>query len=330
MRNILLVSAALLLLAGCGPRQQKATTAIEGGQVGETAGQSTEEQAAAPKEAPRPFPAVEMPVYVNTQEQMVEYMAEHYWDKFDFADTLFVETETLEKAYGEYSYILANYPDKEAARRGIASVMKRAENYPAMYNYLWDMAEKYFYDANSPVRDDEVYIGVLESVLANPVLDDLMKIAPREKLAIVKMNRPGTKANDFSFTTSTGSKGTLYGINAEYTMIFFYNLGCPACKAMRADILRYMEDPTFANLINSGKLKVLSMYPDSNLEEWKKYLADIPSNWINAYDSSSDNSIGRLYDLKAIPSLYLLDKNKNVILKDFTEPAQLYQLTVAN
>jgi thiol-disulfide isomerase/thioredoxin len=315
MRNILLLSLALLLLAGCGPRQKKALTA-----EGQQAAQQPAEQPAGQKA----FPAIEVPMYLTAQEQRIEYLVSHYWDRFDFADTLYVETEALEKAYGEYAAIMMNYPDKAAARRGIADVMKKAEAYPAMYTYLWDMADKYFYDANSPVRDDEVYMGVLESVIANPAVDDLLKIAPREKLAVVKMNRPGHKANDFTYMSSNGARGTLYGIKADYTMIFFYNLGCPSCKQMREGLLALLNEPSVAESIGSGRLKILSMYPDRNKDEWKKYAGDIPADWINAYDPSEDNAISRLYDLKAIPSLYLLDKDKNVILKDFTEPAMLY------
>ncbi len=323
MRNILFVFTALLLMAGCGPRQKKAQDSAEQ--------QVSKQQAGVQASKPKEFPMVDVPMmYQNPQELMLEYLLSHYWDKFDFADTLYVGTEALEKAYGEYAFILQNYPGKEEARRGIAEVMTKAEKYPAMYEYLWDMADKYFYDANSPVRDDEVYIGVLEHVLANPSVDELLKIAPREKLAIAKMNRPGRKANDFTYMTSKGTKGTLYGIKADYTMLFFYNLGCPSCKQMRENLLPMLRDSELADFISSGRLKIIAMYPDVNKDEWNKYLGDIPAEWINGYDPTSDNAITRLYDLKAIPSLYLLDKDKKVILKDFTQPAQLYYQLMNN
>ncbi len=336
MRNILLVAMALMLVAGCGQGRKKTQAAGQQPEEQQAAGQRSdggqapgEQSAGGQTVVPKEFPKPDIPMYINEPEQRYEYLVSHYWDKFDFSDTLYVNSETLERAYGEYSSILMNYPDKETARRSIGEVMKKAEKYPVMYDYLWDMADKYLYDANSPVRDDEVYIGVLESVLANPSLDELMKIAPREKLSIVKMNRPGRKANDFAYVSSKGARGTLYGIKADYTMIFFYNLGCPACKQLRADMLKVLEEPLLAEYMGSGKLKILALYPDTQKEEWNKYLSDIPSDWINAYDPTTDNTVSRLYDLKAIPSLYLLDKDKNVILKDFTEPSKLYRQLIA-
>ena len=38
--------------------------------------------------------------------------------------------------------------------------------------------------------------------------------------------------------------------------------------------------------------------------------------WIDAYDAEQTILNQNLYDLKAIPTLYLLDKDKKVLLKD--------------
>ena len=38
--------------------------------------------------------------------------------------------------------------------------------------------------------------------------------------------------------------------------------------------------------------------------------------WINAYDAGQVLTMKKLYDLKAMPTLYLLGKNKVVLLKD--------------
>ena len=45
-----------------------------------------------------------------------------------------------------------------------------------------------------------------------------------------------------------------------------------------------------------------------------------PAQWINAYDAQQVIRNEELYDLKAIPTLYLLGKNRVVELKDVTYP----------
>ena len=37
-------------------------------------------------------------------------------------------------------------------------------------------------------------------------------------------------ANDFRYTLASGATGTLYGVQAEYVLLFINNPGCPMCK----------------------------------------------------------------------------------------------------
>ena len=39
-------------------------------------------------------------------------------------------------------------------------------------------------------------------------------------------------------------------------------------------------------------------------------------NWINAYDGGMVITKERVFDIQDIPTIYLLDKNKRIILKD--------------
>lgn len=53
----------------------------------------------------------------------------------------------------------------------------------------------------------------------------------------------------------------------------------------------------------------------------------MPQNWILGTDNNfiKDNAI---YDLKAMPSIYLLDHNKKVILKDSSWEKVMYYLDI--
>ncbi len=53
---------------------------------------------------------------------------------------------------------------------------------------------------------------------------------------------------------------------------------------------------------------------------------DFPATWINAYDASQTINNEQLYDLRAIPSVYLLDKDKMVRGKDIYNVALLEAL----
>ena len=79
-------------------------------------------------------------------------------------------------------------------------------------------------------------------------------------------------------------------------------------------------------MIERGRLKVLALYPDEDLTEWRDYRDHIPASWINAYDKGCVVREKSLYALHAIPALYLLDSRKRVLVKDSTDVAQIEEI----
>ena len=61
---------------------------------------------------------------------------------------------------------------------------------------------------------------------------------------------------------------------------------------------------------------MINIYIDEDLTEWYKYMPIYPKEWINCYNEDLKIRGENLYDVRAIPSLYLLDSEKRVILKD--------------
>ena len=93
----------------------------------------------------------------------------------------------------------------------------------------------------------------------------------------------------------------------------FYNPDCKECQITTAELKR---STAISEAVSSGKLKVLAVYLDEDIEIWKKHINDIPASWINGYDKTLSVRNNEIYDPKAIPTLYLLDKEKIVLLKD--------------
>lgn len=182
-----------------------------------------------------------------------------------------------------------------------------------MTEYFAMLAERVLHDPNSPARNDELYIPVLEALVSSPWLDRWERIAPQHDLRMASQNRIGRPANDFRYTTADGATRRMYDIRAEYLLLFINNPGCNMCKTVREAI---SASPMLNELIERGKLKVLALFPDEDLTEWQEYRPQIPARWINAYDKGCVVRDRELYDLKAIPALYLLDRDKRVMVKD--------------
>ena len=247
-----------------------------------------------------------------------DYLRWHYWDRFDFADTLFireVDTVQMVEAYVRWIALISDRPTDGVP---MDSLMRRASASRPMLDYFTMLAELVIHDPNSPLRNDEFYIPVLRAVLASPYYDEYERIGPSYDLNMAMQNRIGERANDFRYTLASGATGTLYGVKAEYTLLFINNPGCHACTET-IDALK--NAPIINRLLGQKKLTVLSIYPDEELDEWRKHLNEFPKEWINGYDKKFAIKEQQLYDLKAIPTLYLLNKEKTVLLKDATAQA---------
>ena len=66
-------------------------------------------------------------------------------------------------------------------------------------------------------------------------------------------------------------------------------------------------------------MQVLNIYIDEDIEAWRSYMPIYPENWYNGFDPDLVIRGENLYNVRAIPSLYLLDRDKTVIMKDAPE-----------
>lgn len=266
----------------------------------------------------REFVMVSIPQDITAPKERANYLVIHYWDNFNFSDTVYIhQPEITEQAFANYINILL-HSSEASSYLSIKSVLTKSKDSSLqMYGYFLEMYKKYLYDANSPMRDDEYYIFVVDYILKDTVSDMVTKERAKFALSMIQKNRKGKIATNFNYTLQSGKRGTLYQIKSEYLLLLFYNPDCHACS----ETITYIKESKLINtLLKNNQLNILAFYPDEDLHIWKRYLTYIPDTWINSYDQGQIVKNKLLYDLKAIPSLYLLDKDKRVLLKDTNMP----------
>ena len=279
---------------------------------------SSQSKSETPQDTIKAIKMPAIPQMMTAPEQRADFLAKHYWDNVNFADTNYIHhPEVTEQAWAYYCDLLNHVP-LETAQQAMRNVIDRTNVDKKVFTYITDLADKYLYDPNSPMRNEEFYIPVLEAMIASPVLNETEKIRPQARLKLAQKNRIGTKALNFTYTLASGAQGSLYQLKAEYLLLFINNPGCQACTET---IEGLKNAPIINQLLQEKKLVLLSIYPDEELDEWKKHLSEFPNEWINGYDKKFTIKEEQVYDLKAIPTLYLLDKDKTVLLKDATAPA---------
>ncbi len=231
-----------------------------------------------------------------------------------FADSKSGKEMLSEREFVEFLHSLSGQRIGEA-QLSIKTLMQRESVDSLSLQNAMELTEKYLYNPNSPLRNEELYIAVLQYVVESPKLDELAKLRSRYQLDLAQKNRVGTTAADFEITLRDGSKKNLLHLlhafrvdNFQYAILLFNNPDCADCERVKLII------ESNRALIESAGAKILAIYTDENLDAWRA--ENYPKWWINGHDKEVRINREQLYDLKAIPTVYLLDKDGRVLLKD--------------
>ena len=185
---------------------------------------------------------------------------------------------------------------------------------------------RYLYDPSSPYRNEELYLPFVHGLALSEYTPDSLRQAYAYDERMCSLNRVNTGAADFEFETLGGQRLTLYGIRARYTLLLFSNPDCTACK----DIMDALSaNDVISGAILDGSLAVVNVYIDGDLAAWRRYAVNYPPSWHSGFDPHGVIRSDVLYNVRAIPSLYLLDEGKKVILKDAPGVEVDYYLTNA-
>lgn len=226
------------------------------------------------------------------------------WEGFAFSNQQAVESREAEERFARFLLHITQQTPTQQAKQ-IGELLAKAEQNNATARFL-TLAEKYLYDPNSPYRNDERYLLFLQYAATHRLADYTTNTRYQKQYTMVQRNRVGTLAADFPFKTQTGEEGDLYGVQSQYILLFFHDPNCEECQYVKQQL-----ESQHAHFAQKGVL-VVAVYIDDEVEAWQK--AHYPSAWLSVYAPEIDRQ--DLYDIKALPTLYLLDTQKRVVLKD--------------
>lgn len=270
--------------------------------------------AATGAEAAFPFP--DIPAALTEPEARKAWLLARYWERFDFADTVLVDNrDVTEQGFVNFIALLADgATPAELARKSLENWCAGFVGKAHARRVLTKTADDYLFDPNSPFYNERLYGMYLEALIGVLPQTDAMRSVYQFKLELARRNNVGDKAADFAYYLPDGSRRTLAAtpVKNDRLLLLFYDPECESCHEV---LLRMAADATLAEAVRAGKLSVLAVYTEGNDEAWRKTLPDMPRGWTVAADREAIKA-GSLYDLKAMPSLYLLDGRKRVVLKD--------------
>lgn len=230
----------------------------------------------------------------------------------DYADTASLHNDKSMAVHMKKIVKLMMTSDSTATARALDIFFRGLDGDVASIRLASRYANLYLNNPNSPVRDETLYLRYLTSLLNQREIPEGTHAKATEEVRKVLLNRPGTVANDFRFIDREGNQSTLHSLRAPRTMLIFYDPECPHCP----DILQRIAADTDVNTAtDKGDLKVLAVYTEGKRDLWEKTKQELPGNWTVAYDLTGILDAD-LYDIPAMPTVYLLDDDKTVLIKD--------------
>ena len=268
------------------------------------------------------------PITHNDSLQNYYYYKAHYWDGVTFMDDRIIRTPfflpRLEKYYAELVVADADSIIKEADYQ-----LLLARSSPEMFKFLLNwLTDEYI----SPkyMGQDAVFVHLFERYHSKGIsswLNEKQMETINRRAYMLMANLIGTKAADLEMLDTTGKPSPLYQVEADYTVVVFWDPTCGHCKEELPRI-----DSVYKARWKAHDVKmygVLSADSKEDLKpEWLKYIREHNlGEWVNVYQTKEIETANyaaqkpgyrQLYDVTLTPTIYLLDKNKSIIAKKLT------------
>lgn len=257
------------------------------------------------------------------------YYKNHFFDNVDFSDERLIRTPIYHNKIEKYfTKIILQHPDtinKEADK-----IVEKARANKELFKYTVHYLTNHF-EKSKIMGMDAVFVHMALNYYnkENAFWADsttLAKIKERaEKLEPLLI---GKTAINLSLMDTTGQWVSLHNVNADYTILVFWDPECGHCKKELPKLAKYYQT------IKDKNVKVYAVSSDYN-EKWKKFIREHKLDFINVavpkvvyedqqkaaefvikgYTDLKSLNYSNTYDVYSTPQIYLLDKDKKIIGK---------------
>lgn len=268
--------------------------------------------AGAQENAVAPYQLPDIPDSLTTPDVRSEYLIEHYWDKFEVENRAYLEAPlVVEQAFVDFTSIM-RIASRESTMKSIGHLLERASTDGDILLLYADIADKYLYSGQGPFVSEEAYLPFAQAVVDSKKIDKLRKLRYSYQCDVMTKNQLGMTITNFEYKLPGSDKRyKIKKLKSPYILLYINDPDCDDCSIAT---LRLSVSQVLLQAIREERLVVLSLYPDGETEEWLAKIGEYPKEWTVASMEEGD----RYFDLRIMPAMYLLDKDKKIILRNTT------------
>jgi thiol-disulfide isomerase/thioredoxin len=269
----------------------------------------------------------------------VKYIKEHYWDYFDLSDVRMLRTPFYESKLQNY---LDNWihPSPDSIYHEVDFLIAKSRSDTLLFKYMLTTLFNHFARSKF-VGMDAVYIYIAvkyylpEASWADPEfvksLRDRVqkqsplligKLSPDVQLVSLDDNHFRLAAMDTTVKNDpyAGTMFNLHSVKAKYTLLYFWEPECGHCTKVIPQLYEVYK----RNKDKGFQVVAVNILGYPKKAEWVDFVNQHQLyGWINAWNPYNISpSYRELYNIESSNILYLLDENKNIIIK-FVGPEEV-------
>jgi len=249
------------------------------------------------------------------------YFKTHYWDGVDFTDARLIRTPIFEPRLDKYFRDLVP-PQADSIEREADMLLLQARVNKPMFQFLMVYFVQKYVNPEY-MGQDAVFVHLFEKYIntgeAEFFTEKYRKFL-NDRAYSLMANLIGQPAANMEMVDTAGTPRPLYGIDAPFVVICFWDPTCSHCKETVPKV-----DSIFQAKWKKEGVKLYGVMVDGGREAWLQFIKDHNlTDWVHVYETrehadstekAGQPSFRQLYDVYQTPILYLLDKDKRIIAK---------------
>ncbi len=242
----------------------------------------------------------------------------HYWDGMDWTDERLLRTPVY---YNKMKFwvekVVPQHPDTLGVNMNW--LLKQTEQSDDLYRYTLSYLT-YHFESSKIMGFDAVFVAIVDSNhvkrkawwLTEEINKKIVDRANKLRYTLI-----GSQAVNLFFLDSNERVVELAKINADYTIVIFWDPTCSHCKVEIPELKIYYDSLKAAG-VSIEVYAVLSEHDPLNRDAtWRTYIKEHKHTWkdVHAKNAQELGNAKFYYDVFSTPTLYLMDKNKKIIGK---------------
>jgi len=238
------------------------------------------------------------------------YSKDHFFDNIDLTDERLLRTPILQARLNAFfTNVVIQSPD--SINKEIDRIIQKCKSNYKVFQFIAVYLFNHFRESEIMGHDavmvklaDDIYLSGKADWVSKEFKDDL-----RKQIELIRPNLIGKKAENLVMDSYKGIFVSLYDVEKEFTILYFWEPDCGHCKEATPKLKAYYEKAKDDNI------EVFAVCTTSDKPKWTKYIEDNKLIWINGWDPERSSHFDYYYNVQSTPMVYILDKNKKIIAK---------------